>query len=814
MKRLFLLIAVCMIGLVLPQGMWAEDYHYSTNDGTPATLTIDVVGTTVTITSQQAGALWALLEKGTEEDKNAVINAIKAVTGEGSEIVFSGVFSGDDLKSLNKPGENNCCVQETVNMANTTFKKRYDLSSKESMDAYKINVPPHDLPNGVTPENATAEQINTALNGKAQNEGITPQNGDIAVLGNSFYKYNGSSWEKTTQPFFTDPDRMSVCVGNGSYDMNKPSYVGVMVNGVPTIYQFKNDADTNYQGMWMALTSDHAYDEMTFKYWGSYVKTATSSYNAGSDLIATGLCNGCSSLTDLTIGSGTVYSIKTEGNKPPLTDITIGNKVVRLGSSANGATGVFADYSSITNLTFETGGNDPLVIAKDCFLRCSGFTTVTIPARATLIETGAFDNCAGLKTVIFEPTTQPADPLVIKYQAFQNSTAIRDVYVNVDPAKKALVCEYNAFDFKVQDGQSVVTEYNNMATLHFNENDKEFYKGEWKDGLGFSQTELMAIRGEDNQSSTMISNLNIGIKFTEDNPKLVDVNNDPVPHDGYTYTQGYLQDKRPANGWQQFAKTGNEIPVTGNFIRSYSRYNPADMPTYYDSGKPLVKIYRIWNFSDGWTEGADITAENTIEKKAFAKEVKDYIPGNTGLIMVGIANQAILYNFKAYSGGGTTRQYPFNDNTTASDAEDECNLLEGNPNSDVNLAPTVTANQTRYRIFGFRASDKKFLRAQPGTVLTKNHAYMKLKNDLFHWKNEKGGTSSEGIDNTSSNSKISFIYFLDEEEEFGGIATVIRKAIEEADMEDGEFYTLQGVKVNKPTTKGVYIHNGKKVLVK
>ena len=48
----------------------------------------------------------------------------------------------------------------------------------------------------------------------------------------------------------------------------------------------------------------------------------------------------------------------------------------------------------------------------------------------------------------------------------------------------------------------------------------------------------------------------------------------------------------------------------------------------------------------------------------------------------------------------------------------------------------------------------------------------------------------------------------------GGIATVIRKAIEEADKEDGEFYTLQGVKVNKPTTKGVYIHNGKKVLVK
>jgi hypothetical protein len=32
--------------------------------------------------------------------------------------------------------------------------------------------------------------------------------------------------------------------------------------------------------------------------------------------------------------------------------------------------------------------------------------------------------------------------------------------------------------------------------------------------------------------------------------------------------------------------------------------------------------------------------------------------------------------------------------------------------------------------------------------------------------------------------------------------------------EDGEWYTLQGMKVGKkPTTKGVYIHNGRKVLI-
>ena len=32
--------------------------------------------------------------------------------------------------------------------------------------------------------------------------------------------------------------------------------------------------------------------------------------------------------------------------------------------------------------------------------------------------------------------------------------------------------------------------------------------------------------------------------------------------------------------------------------------------------------------------------------------------------------------------------------------------------------------------------------------------------------------------------------------------------------DESSYYTLQGVKVNKPTSKGVYLHNGKKIVVK
>ena len=39
-------------------------------------------------------------------------------------------------------------------------------------------------------------------------------------------------------------------------------------------------------------------------------------------------------------------------------------------------------------------------------------------------------------------------------------------------------------------------------------------------------------------------------------------------------------------------------------------------------------------------------------------------------------------------------------------------------------------------------------------------------------------------------------------------------AIEADQLNDGNFYTLDGVRIDKPTKKGIYIHNGKKVLVK
>ena len=53
-------------------------------------------------------------------------------------------------------------------------------------------------------------------------------------------------------------------------------------------------------------------------------------------------------------------------------------------------------------------------------------------------------------------------------------------------------------------------------------------------------------------------------------------------------------------------------------------------------------------------------------------------------------------------------------------------------------------------------------------------------------------------------------FFGELEEDTDGVVKLVIPA--EA-ISNGDYYTLQGVKVNKPT-KGVYIHNGKKVIIK
>ena len=49
--------------------------------------------------------------------------------------------------------------------------------------------------------------------------------------------------------------------------------------------------------------------------------------------------------------------------------------------------------------------------------------------------------------------------------------------------------------------------------------------------------------------------------------------------------------------------------------------------------------------------------------------------------------------------------------------------------------------------------------------------------------------------------------------DFNGTTTAIDN-VNVSGMEDGAWYTISGIRINRPAAKGVYIHNGRKVIVK
>lgn len=164
------------------------------------------------------------------------------------------------------------------------------------------------------------------------------------------------------------------------------------------------------------------------------------------------------------------------------------------------------------------------------------------------------------------------------------------------------------------------------------------------------------------------------------------------------------------------------------------------------------------------------------------------------------------------------------------DLKDNINLLEGSYGVDTPVAPvwpwnfndkvnykggTYNPNHMDYREFGFNKSKNKWVRLQPG-VLRYNRAYAKIPVSRFDNNNETSGqmpdftlddmpVGSEGSANTFLAFGTTF-----EDEVTDGIQTVNFTKVATG---DDAWYTLQGVKVAQPT-KGVYIHNNKKVVIK
>lgn len=510
-------------------------------------------------------------------------------------------------------------------------------------------------------------------------------------------------------------------------------------------------------------------------------------------------------------------------------------------------------------------GHDVLRTIPSGAFHGSAVEEVTIPKCVTLIENGAFGDTEKLKKVVFQENTEnPVKNLVVKNGAFtggrEESRPILDVYVMLNPEVRKVICEYNAFNFTQTVGQT--NTQGGFATLHFPEEYWDYYQGNWKRGLAFRQDNLNAFKDGYNRDNDVEPDY-IG-KANKNN---VSISTTTGKYETGTSATIYT----PGNGWQEFARTSTTIdiiiPSTGSFLRTYSTAKPKAIPLYAQDdsqqgvhqGDPFFKVYRISHFDDKYTGSGSTVAPSTTPV-ATAIEVKEhytqdgenythdntahsatdyakaYIPKNTGLLMAGYGNGAVNYivYMADIKDDSSLKTYPWNRSQDTQVVSDP-NLLYPTCDDDEHTTTTivdgveyVVLNPTYpypyasntvpdYRFFGLAArtvNDTKeyyFSRFKENGKSTRDKAYLKLSNDVFHWTNEGPTASGSGLNN-SSTSRVALNFFDDEEEQTTGIKQV-NNALQR--MDSNVFYTLEGVKLNsRPTQRGIYIHNGRKVVIK
>ena len=179
------------------------------------------------------------------------------------------------------------------------------------------------------------------------------------------------------------------------------------------------------------VISDNATLDASFK--AAYSKSTLKTVEIGKGEIGDSAFNGCTSLTNVTLGDG-VTKIGTNAfiRCTQISSITIGSRVSSIGKNAfNGCTALtnanigsgaidanaFQDCSRLANVTL---GDGVTSIGTNAFLKCTALTSISIGNSVKTIESYAFSACSSLSEVTISAAQ-------IGNQAFKSANALKKV---------------------------------------------------------------------------------------------------------------------------------------------------------------------------------------------------------------------------------------------------------------------------------------------------------------------------------------------------------------------------------------------------
>lgn len=276
------------------------------------------------------------------------------------------------------------------------------------------------------------------------------------------------------------------------------------------------------------------------------------------------------------------------------------------------------------------------------------------------------------------------------------------------------------------------------------------------------------------------------------------------------------------------------IPFTyraGKFIRTYS--NKVAMNVVSKN----VKVYEAYRYDKAQDE-TDIYSPGTLHLRQL-----NYIPANVGVVLIGTVPAT-----NELSDGDKldfTLRKRTEDEVTANDPTQYVNVWTKaseytNQTWNNFLTPTVKANNSlgniekegetvTYRYYGLgnyhstkyynehKEGDDYigFFRLTPNGRCGANKAYLRMpasadvEGGAFGYISYNSQFIGPKDENDASLAKMMIVF---DDEEVGGV-TEIKNVETVKPHHDNAYYTLQGIKVLNPT-KGIYIHNGKKIVIK
>lgn len=253
------------------------------------------------------------------------------------------------------------------------------------------------------------------------------------------------------------------------------------------------------------------------------------------------------------------------------------------------------------------------------------------------------------------------------------------------------------------------------------------------------------------------------------------------------------------------------------------------------------KYFRTWSSAKAWkiSKDVDIFVVDNIDKegedgvkfhlqKISADANDNVIPSNTGVIL------ATKKTAGTIEGGAEVREraslttyntlvIPMEEYGASASAADYSGTNYLKPLIEAQVVPTKNGDNYNY-LFGFYRANKvsnnldynanDFLLGfwiSNGTgAFYSNSAYLPI--DAATAKKMNLGVSYNDIDLTTGAKKVPGVLF--DFANVGGTTGINEVVNQSTKLNDGKYYTLSGQQVEKPTAGGIYIHNGRKFVVK